>query len=431
MAQQPISDAVQRQILAMLKEGLAQRAIARKLKISPTTVANHTPDEHRAAPPEPKPKLGRTDDLGKDHWTISLPQTRISTLEELLEHCKVDTSLWEVERFVCNKWEMGYKNKDQEAKSIPLYQVKAWLKKRHDVARAKAIIAELRAEAAKYSPKFPPAILRMRSRYATGIWVEHSVVDHHFGAQIWGRETGRDSYDLDIARTCWRQAIATLCDRTDSYKPEGILFPIGNDQQNADNRQGNTEKGTPQSMDARYQKVHRVSRGETVWAVDQFLARYGRVHIVPVPGNHDPLATFHLGEYLEAWYRRDPRVTVDTRPLFRKYWELGVVGIGFLHGNTGKMEDYGKTFAAEQSELWGRTKWREMHSADKHHRREIEFDGYTVRILPSLRPVCAWSAENMYGAIRASESHVWSKTEGRIGGATFSILPGNSKTEAA
>ena len=52
---------------------------------------------------------------------------------------------------------------------------------------------------------------------------------------IWGKETGRDDYDLGIARECWGKAIAANCDRTDAHKPDTCLFVIGNDQQNADN----------------------------------------------------------------------------------------------------------------------------------------------------------------------------------------------------
>jgi transposase len=427
----PISPELQDQIEKLTAEGLSSRAIARELGIGKTAVLKYRryrcdPNAESKNTP-PKENIGRSDDVKRDQWEISLDRTRIHTLDDLLEYCEVDTETWDVERFLCNKWEVGIKKGEGDAAHVevePLYQVKVWLKKKAlPVLAIQEALAQFKEEAKNHSPKFPPTILRMRSKYSSGVWVEHSIVDHHFGALIWDKETGRGDYDLNIAKTCWRGAIIANCDRTDSYKPEGILFPIGNDQQNADNRQGNTEKGTPQSMDSRYQKVTRVSRAETKWAVDQFLARYGRVHVVPVPGNHDPLTTFHLGDYLDAWYRNDPRVTVDTRPLFRKYWELGVVGIGFLHGNTGKLERYGMTFAAEEPKMWGRTRWREIHSADKHQRSLVEFDGYAVRILPSLRPPCDWSSENMLGAVRASESYVWSKTEGLIGNATFSVLP--------
>ena len=66
-------------------------------------------------------------------------------------------------------------------------------------------------------------------------------------------------------------------------------------------------------------------------------------------GNHDPLAAFHLGDYLKAWVRRHKRLTIDNGPAFRKWFEWGTVGLGFCHGNAGKLEEYGMKMAAEQA----------------------------------------------------------------------------------
>lgn len=103
----------------------------------------------------------------------------------------------------------------------------------------------------------------------------------------------------------------------------------------------------------------------------------------------------------------------------------------WTHGNTGKIEEYDKTMAAEQPRMWGDTFWREAHTGDKHHRRLIETKGAAVRILPSLRPPCAWSSENHYlGSVRAAEAYVWSKDDGLILTATHSIKRSESKSDA-
>lgn len=74
--------------------------------------------------------------------TISLTKTRICTLDELIAYCKIDTSIWEVERWVCNKYEMGsvpratggdkegWSLKSSEPRVTPLFQVKAWLRRK-------------------------------------------------------------------------------------------------------------------------------------------------------------------------------------------------------------------------------------------------------------------------------------------------------------
>jgi hypothetical protein len=101
-----------------------------------------------AATPADKPRLTETDDVAGDKRTITLDKTRVQTVDELLTHCKVDTSVWEVERFIVNKWEMGYvrqldklqsKNKNtqeiethenRQADFEELFQVKAFLRRK-------------------------------------------------------------------------------------------------------------------------------------------------------------------------------------------------------------------------------------------------------------------------------------------------------------
>lgn len=397
-------------------DGLSNRQIAVKLALDKTTVA-----KYRTEPSEnpDRPRLSEASEQTGDTWDISLPKTRIHTLEELIAFFKVDTSIWECERFVANKWEMGYKDKAGEAHTKELYQVKAFFRKNKAVSFAKQAIDRLIKKAEKHAPKYP----KIPAQAKSGVIVEIAPVDVHFGALIWGKETGGDDYDTAIAVGCYKDAISSLIARTDSFKPEKALLVLGNDQQNSDNRLGTTEAGTPQNNDSRYHKVFDASVEASIWAIDACLLKYGAVDVVMVSGNHDYLATFHLGKVLQVWYRNVPQVKIDNGPNPRKYYEHGVNMILFTHGNKGKLEDYDKTMAAEQPEMWGRTRWREAHTGDKHHRRTVEQKGATIRILPSLRPSCSWSAENHFvGAIRAAEAYVWSKAEGLVGTATYSIL---------
>lgn len=78
----------------------------------------------------PIPELKEVNKLDKDTWEIQLPRTTIHTLEELIVYCKIDLAVWEVERWVANKWEMGYKDEEGNAHTKPLYQVKAFLRRK-------------------------------------------------------------------------------------------------------------------------------------------------------------------------------------------------------------------------------------------------------------------------------------------------------------
>lgn len=91
----------------------------------------------------PKPELTETNDISGDKWKIELPRTNIHTLEQLVEYCKIDLTLWHCERFVANKWEMGYISHvdrtevetgkytkdvtvDKTSGAQPLFQIKAF-----------------------------------------------------------------------------------------------------------------------------------------------------------------------------------------------------------------------------------------------------------------------------------------------------------------
>jgi hypothetical protein len=414
----PIAAEKYAKVVELLQQGLSRDKVSELSGVSHGKVS-----EIKAILPsqnQPQGEIKQSEEINGDNWTISLPKTRICTLDELIEHCKIDLRIWEVERFICNKWEVGAKVNERIV-AEPLFQVKAYLKKKKAVAFARAEIEALRKEALNYSPKFTG--FKPRKPAGSGVAVEFSVYDHHFGGLIWGEETGGEDWDNKISLATWKDAFEDLANRVRGFNPEMAVLVLGNDQQNADNRAGSTENLTPQSMDSRYHKVYTVSKEASRWAIDKLLAEYGRVHVIMVPGNHDPLATWHLGDYLSTWYRNCPGVTIDNSVPMRKWWEYGVVMVMFEHGHKGKLPDYDRIMASEKPEMWGRTKWREAHTGDKHHKTTIENKGATIRSLSSLRPSCAWSTENHHtGSIRAAEAFAWSKTEGLIGQATYSIL---------
>lgn len=103
--------------------------------------------------PSAKPQLKEVNEIAKDTWNIVLPKTRIHTLDQLLDYFKVDLDVWEVERFVANKWEMGYKDAAGKPGVEQLYQVKAFLRRKRfatlegyvkDNAKLRAQVEKLR-----------------------------------------------------------------------------------------------------------------------------------------------------------------------------------------------------------------------------------------------------------------------------------------------
>lgn len=73
-----------------------------------------------------------TDERG-NNMTLESNDERIVTLRQLIEACDIDLGVWDIERHVINKWEVGAKGDDGLVVE-PLFQVKAWLVRKVPVA---------------------------------------------------------------------------------------------------------------------------------------------------------------------------------------------------------------------------------------------------------------------------------------------------------
>ena len=355
-------------------------------------------------------------------WTVSMPKTRIHTLEELVEHFQVDLSIWEVERFRCNKWEFGgfekvtghsgyWSRKSKDPVVTPLFQVRADFKKKKDVIAVQKEIAALLAEAKKAAPK-PVKIVR--NKVTSGKMLEVNIPDVHFGKLAWAKETGFENYDTRIAEVMHDRAVDAIIERSSQYEFEKVVYVVGNDLLQADDNESQTTSGTTVTTDARYKKTFQVARRSVIRAIEK-LTLVAPVEVVIVPGNHDELSIWHLGESLEIYFAKYNDVKVENGPDPRKFVEFGLVMLMFCHGHKGKRNDYPLQMATERAEMFGRTKWRETHCGHTHQTKLDEQHGVRVRVLPAICPPDDWHSENGYtGNLRCAEGFVWDKQEGLL-----------------
>jgi len=347
-------------------------------------------------------------------WDITIPSTRIHTLEQLIAAFEIDTNIWEVERFVANKWDMGFKDPEGEASQHELYQVKAFLKKKVGVVAAKKEIEQLK-ELARLAAPEPPAIQKVIK--PEGGMLEINLIDHHFGKMSWGLETLGPNYDVKIAAKLFNRALDTIINRSPFSTYEEIWFVVGNDLLNSDDTSGRTTAGTPVESDFRHEKTYVTVRTLLVQAIEHKLRHIAKkVRVIVVPGNHDHNSMWHLGDSLELYFSKYSDVEVDNRPSARKYHVYGSTLIGYAHGDKAKGKNLPLLMATEAREDFGRTLFHEWHTGHKHQSRTEEFNGVRVRILPALCPSDAWHAEmGFVGNLRSSEAFVWDAVQGLIG----------------
>ena len=92
---------------------------------------------------------------------------------------------------------------------------------------------------------------------------------------------------------------------------------MGNDLLHTDNRAGTTERGTPQDVDSRYQKTFEAARNANVDLIAA-AREMAPVDVLMMPGNHDTLGVWHLGDSLRIWFQRFSDISVDNGPTPRR-----------------------------------------------------------------------------------------------------------------
>ncbi len=361
------------------------------------------------SPENGQASLVETSEITEDKWAISLPKTDIHTLDQLVAYCEIDLYVWEVDRFVANKWAVGAKDANGDIQVTPLFQVKAFLKRKKNIVDAKAEIEALKAEA-KLEMRVPTPVVYTTQDSAN--MLELLCPDLHVAKLAWSKETGYKNYDTHIAVETFRRAVDNLIQSASSVNLDKIILGVGNDLLQADNIQGTTYSGTKVDVDSRYRKTYVTVRKMMSEAIEK-LRQIAPVEVKVVPGNHDTLSAFTLGDSLECKFEHYPDVKVDNAPISHKIVEWGDVFLILTHGHNGKHADYGIWMASQYPKEFGRTKYREIHIGHKHKTALDEKFGVRVRTFSALCEPDEWHATNLFvGNLKVAEGLLWNKFKG-------------------
>jgi hypothetical protein len=242
--------------------------------------------------------------------------------------------------------------------------------------------------------------------------LELLIPDLHVAKLAWAKETGFQNYDVNIAVDTFRRAIDTLIGKASGSNIDKIVLGVGNDLLQADNIQGTTYSGTKVDTDSRYRKTYVTVRRMMTEAVEK-LRRVAPVDVKVVPGNHDTLSAFTLGDSLECTFHHYTDVSVDNEPNIYKIVEWGKVLLALMHGHAGKQTKYGMWLASKYPVEFGRTKFREIHVGHKHKSALDEEFGVRVRTFSALCSADEWHANQLFtGNLRVAEGLLWNRHVG-------------------
>lgn len=237
----------------------------------------------------------------------------------------------------------------------------------------------------------PAAPVAAPSHVDSTLLTIYPVADLHLGMYAWDEETG-ENYDLYIAQDLLNDAVGQLVELSPGSETS-LVLGMGDFFHSDSNENRTRRSGNPLDVDTRYAKVLKVGLALMVGVVIRALEKHKHVIFRNLPGNHDPYAALALTLAISAYFRDEPRVTVDTSPSPFFFHRHGKVLIGATHGDMVKAEDMPGLMAATVPVEWGRSQFRYVYCGHWHSKRKrliSENSGAEVEVFQTLAPRDAW-----------------------------------------
>lgn len=308
--------------------------------------------------------LSFNEDLKENNaQVIGKSDEQIKSLEELIEKCKIDTKIWNIDRYVQNIWAGNW-------------QVKAWLSRRTQGDNfQKNFVEFLKGYNPKVfqqpSPAIPPSLPR-------GCLVINKQDQHLNKYDIMGGNSIGKRFNAIYDRTR-----RILTQSTTSNKLDKIYYVVGSDQFNSE-WTGTITRGTKMENLSTYHQTFESVCNHEINMINLLLAYSNDVEILYVSGNHDEYAGWHLITWLKAYYHGAADIIFDTSPRYRKYARYGKNALMFNHGDAIKPPKLANMFPIEFKDEWSNCDNYYIFTGDKHHEITMDFNGIMFFQLPAL-----------------------------------------------
>ena len=325
----------------------------------------------------------------------------------------LDPALWEVLSYRNNYWHSQIRGGTR----LVMYQSRLTVKPKTDGISLEHIDDFFKRLDREYAP---PVLTPPEPK--GHMMAEINIADLHLGKLCWRGDTP-ENYDYKIARNIFRRIVRSICDELLRHPVERILFVWANDFFTVDTITKTTTAGTPQDADIRGPKLFDVGAEMLIDALEMCAKLGAPVETFWTPSNHDEMTGYHALKVLEAWFRKDPRVKIDTGAQPRRYLRYGNTLLGFAHGDKEKSKgtkyrasELAAAMPIEARELWADTIFREMHAGHLHSEHMIEeINGVIIRRIASPTATDTWHNQNAYiGAVRKAQTFLYDREHGLI-----------------
>lgn len=381
----------------------------------------------RAKNPSTLPKEGEVVNFqeSKDEAIATAENcTRVKSLDDLLEACKVDLTEWVVSKYDIGTYEVTGFNDKREPITVTMFRTKAFLKRIEPELNIEQIKKDIKEDLKDISPLVQ---LKERDRHdrEDRHLLEISAFDLHLGKiGIKG-----DEYSMEIAEERLSKAVDHLLYRAQGYHIDKIMFVVGQDLLNSDKDWPipATTGGTPQFNSNYHIDMYRYARKLMIKTIS-YLSEIAPVHVPVVPGNHDRESVMHLGDTLELYYENNKNVKVDNGDCLMKALVYGKNLIVTDHGDGPKINDLPGIISQRFKNVWSDVDYVEVHRGHLHTNKSTklqaieELQGITIRNLSSMSATDYWhDSKGFIGNIKKAQAFLYNRLNGLQGIINYNV----------
>lgn len=219
------------------------------------------------------------------------------------------------------------------------------------------------------------------------------IADLHIGL-LSTMQANKNEYNMEIMERLYRDTISQIKERIVGQSFEQVVFVVGNDFLNTDNLANTTSHGTPQdSATFWYGIVDKAIELINV-GINSFL-EIAPVYVYNVVSNHDGQSMYGIMKVIEATFKNNKDVWVDTSPLPRKYHKFGKTLIALSHDM--KLAVGLQTITTEAKDKWSECNKFYWLLAHLHTEMQYQKSGLLeIYRVPTISGYSRWSNEKAF-----------------------------------
>ncbi len=293
-----------------------------------------------------------------------------------------------------------------------------WVKTEIDSKQQKMLLEQFSDSLCK-SIKAAKPVAQSKGKLDSDRLVVYPIGDAHVGLYCW-QEDAEEDWDMQIASKIYNAAFREII--ADSPATEHALVINLGDWFHTDNAENQTKRsGHALDVDSRYHRVVDIGTEIMRRVVEAVLKKHKTVTLINEVGNHDDLSAYHLSRELAAFYRNEPRVTVDLSPDSFHWYEFGNNFFGVHHGHKCRKERLYQVMTEDKREETGRCKHRYWFVGHIHHESKISVGNMTFESFATLIPRDQYAHSSGYRAKRQIQSIIYDRQHGECGRRTLHV----------